>query len=81
MGLEQQQDFSLPGNKRKNNSGQFILMRIFREISHPVYIRGIILFNDSVKRHLLMHVSFYFNKQKPCFIYIDIFRKRKFRTY
>lgn len=63
MGLGQQQDFSLPGNKRKNNSSQFILMRIFREMLHPVYTRGIMLFNDSVKRHLHKLVSFYFHKK------------------
>lgn len=81
MGLGQQQDFSLLGNKRKNNNGHFVLMKIFSDIIHSVYMYGIIIFNDAVKRHQLMQVSFYFYKQTQLFIHIDIFRQRKPEIY
>lgn len=81
MGLGQQQDFSLPGNKRKNNSGHFVLMKIFSDITHPVYTPGIMTFNDSVKRHQLTQVSFYFYKQTQRFIHIGVFRQRKTGIY
>lgn len=80
MALGQQQDFSLPGNKRKNNIGHFVLMKIFSDIIHPVYMYGIMTFNDSVKRHQLTQVSFYFYKQTQRFIHIGVFRQRKPRN-